>query len=183
MTRYLALLRAVNVGGSSRIGMDELRRLIEPLGFADVRTLGQSGNVVFRGPPEAPIAVERRLETRLARSVGLSTLVFVRTSEEWNAIVQRNPFPEEASHDPAHLTCWLLKEAPAASKWNGLRAGIRGREKVAGSGREAYLVYPDGIGRSPVTSALVERTLGTRGTARNWNTMQRLEGLSSGEST
>ena len=159
------------------VKMDELRRLVERTGFARVRTLGASGNVVFQGEEDPTEDVEARLEARLDRALGLTTRVFVRTSREWKAAIDRNPFPEEAAQDPSRLTCWALKEAPPPAAWRELTAAIRGRERSSGVGRECYLYYPEGIGRSRVTSALVERALGTPGTARNWNTVTRLAEL------
>ena len=154
--------------------MDDLRGLIDGAGFSTLGTIGASGNVAFRGPDRDPAEIEHEIETRLARDLRVPTAAFVRTSAQWNRIVERNPFPSEAERDPAHLTCWALKRSPSAPSWERLRSSVRGRERVAGRGREAYIVYPDGIGRSRLTSAVVEGALGTAGTARNWNTVVRL---------
>ena len=179
MRTYVALLRAVNLGGDSRLRMADLVRLVERAGFSEVRTALQTGNAVFRGLEEGRREIERRLEERLADSLGLRTDVFVRTAEEWAALVRGNPFRAEAREDPAHLTLWALKDGPALEAGDRLRARITGRERFEIVGRSLYLVYPDGIGRSPVTAAVVERALGTRGTARNWNTVNLLARLSS----
>lgn len=89
----------------------------------------------------------------------------------------RNPFPEEAERDPGHLVVMILKGAPAAHEVKALQDAIRGRELVRADGRAAYVVYPDGIGRSRLTTALLEKKLGTRGTGRNWNTVLKLAAL------
>jgi uncharacterized protein (DUF1697 family) len=179
MTSYVALLRAVNLGGDTVLKMEDLRNVLAALGLKDVRTLLQSGNAVFRAPTVPPASVELRLERELERRLRLSTDLFVRTSEEWTEVVKGNPFPKEAKSDPAHLTVAFLKAAPQPAAWSALRHAIRGPERVEGAGREAYIVYPEGIGRSRLTPAIIERSLGTRATSRNWNTIQKLDSLAS----
>jgi uncharacterized protein (DUF1697 family) len=180
METYVALLRAVNLGGDSTVRMDALREVVERIGFEDVRTWLQSGNLVFRGERGGTAALERRLEEQVGRAFAWKPEIFVRTSAEWQTVIEGNPFREAARRDPAHLTVWALRDAPAPSAWAELARDIPGREQVAGGNRAAYIVYPDGIGRSRVTAAWVERRLGTRGTARNWNTVLKLGALSSG---
>jgi uncharacterized protein (DUF1697 family) len=89
-------------------------------------------------------------------------------------------FEAEAKSDPGHLVVMALKDAPAASAVKALQAAIKGREIVRAAGRHAYIVYPDGIGRSKLTNALIEKTLATRGTARNWNTVMKLAAMAGG---
>jgi uncharacterized protein (DUF1697 family) len=177
MTVYLALLRGINVGGHKQVAMSELRDLLTQLGFRDARSLLQSGNLVFRGDPRAGAYLEHLLEAETAKRLGLQTDFLVRTSDEWGAIVARNPFPEEAERDPGHLVVMFLKDAPSAKEVTALQAAITGPEIVRAKGKQAYIVYPDGIGRSRLTITLIERKLGTRGTGRNWNTVQKLGAL------
>ncbi len=178
MAVRIALLRAVNVAGRV-VPMADLRAMLARMRLGHVRTLLQSGNVVFESG-EPPAALEARLEAQAARSLGLETEFFVRTPSEWEAALAANPFPKEAKDDPSHLVVMTLKSAPGAAQAEALRAAVVGREKVAVVGRHAYLVYPDGIGRSKLTNALAEARLGTRGTARNWNTAQKLAALARG---
>ena len=175
--RHVALLRAVNVAGRNAVTMAGLRDLFEELGFAAARTLLQSGNVVFEADGRTPPDLERVLEERTAARLGVETDYFVRTSREWSRIVAANPFPREAREDPARLVVVCLKKAPSAAAVEALRAAIPGRETIRTDGRHAYIVYPDGQGRSKLTPALIERKLGARGTARNWNTVVRLASM------
>jgi uncharacterized protein (DUF1697 family) len=175
MATHVALLRAVNVAGRS-LAMADLRAMLEDLRLEEARTLLQSGNVVFRTGKE-PAALEPLLEKATAKRFGIATEFFVRTAREWQALVDGNPFPREAREDPSHLLVMPLKSAPATAQVNALREGIKGRERVQVEGRCAYLVYPDGIGRSKLTMAVIESRLGTRGTGRNWNTVQKLAAL------
>lgn len=177
MTTYIALLRGINVGGHKLVAMADLRDLLTQLGLSDVRTLLQSGNLVFRGTARTSAQLKRLLETGVEKRLGLRTDFFVRSAEDWNAVIARNPFRQEAEDDPSHLVVLFLKEAPIVGTVEALQAAITGPEVVRAHGRHAYIVYPNGIGRSRLTTALIEKTLGTRGTARNWNTVQKLGAL------
>ena len=177
MTAHIALLRAVNLAGRNRVGMAELRACLERQGFEGVQTLLQSGNVVFGGGRLRGAALERRLEEAARMALGVDTPFIVRTSREWDAVVAANPFPREAEDDPGHLLLFCLKDAPPPGAEARLQAGVKGRERVRVDGRQAYLVYPDGVGRSKLTVGVIERWLGSRGTGRNWNTVLKLQAL------
>ena len=157
--------------------MSDLRDLLTQLGFADGRSLLQSGNLVFRTRARPTAALERLLETECETHLGAGTDFFVRTAEDWEAVVAQNPFPNEARRDPSHLAVMFLKTAPDAENVKALQNAITGAEIVRAMGRHAYIVYPDGIGRSRLTHTLVEKKLGTRGTGRNWNTVLKLGAL------
>jgi uncharacterized protein (DUF1697 family) len=172
----IALLRAINLPSHNEVGMAELRALCSELGLEDPRSLLQSGNLVF-GSALGAQRLEGLLEGEAKKRLGLETDFFVRTAREWKAVIAANPFPEEAHRDPAHLVVVALKDAPDAKAVAGLQEAISGREVVRAKGRQAYIVYPDGIGRSRLTAALIDRKLGTRGTARNWNTVLKLAAL------
>lgn len=159
--------------------MADLRETLVGLGLDDVRTLLQSGNVVFRSA-KTPAALEPLLEKAVAQRFGLATEFFVRSVREWDAAIAANPFVSEAKVDPSHLLLMALKGAPEPSDVEALSAAIEGRERVAAEGRHAYLVYPDGIGRSKVTNAFLESRLRVRGSARNWNTVLKLADLARG---
>src|SRR5207249_1045546 len=141
----------------------EVPRLLE---LADELVWQTAGTTHFLGTPQ---------EAR--KRLGLQADCFVRTAEEWKAIVAHNPFPKEAERDPGHLLVMFLKDAPARNDVEALQAAITGPEVVRATGRHAYIVYPNGIGRSRLTNALIERKLGTPGTGRNWNTVLKLRAL------
>jgi len=160
--------------------MADLRDLLTQLGLVNPNSLLQTGNLVFRCEGRTGVQLERLLEGEAAKRLKLETDFFVRTAKEWQAIIANNPFPGEAKRDPAHLVLMALKDAPGAAALQELRAAIKGREVVRTDGRQAYLVYPDGIGRSRLTNVLIEKKLGTRGTVRNWNTVLKLAALAGG---
>jgi uncharacterized protein (DUF1697 family) len=171
------LLRAINLGGSRAVSMASLRTLLEKLGFAGVQTLLVSGNVVFESDGRKPSELEQLFEAETSRRLKVETDYFVRTAKEWSQIVAANPFPREAKRDPGRLIVVCLKKAVAASDVKALQAAIRGPEIVRAEGRQAYIVYPDGQGRSKLTAALIEAKLGARGTARNWNTVLKVAAM------
>jgi uncharacterized protein (DUF1697 family) len=177
--RAIALLRAVNVGGRS-VQMAALKTMVSDLGYGQPRTLLQTGNIVFdldAGRREKAADIEQRLEHEITARAGLQSDVFVRSVAEWDDAIAANPFPNAATADPAHLVMVTLKAAPRSPAVAALRASIRGREEVTALGRHLYVVYPDGIGTSRLTGSSIERTLSTRGTARNWNTVLKLAAL------
>jgi uncharacterized protein (DUF1697 family) len=177
MTSFIALLRGVNVGGHAKVAMSDLRGLLEDLGFGDVRTLLQSGNAVFSSDTRASAKLEAQLEKAAEARLGLRPDFFVRSADEWGKIIAENPFGDEARRDPSHVLMMALKSAPDASAVAALQAAVAGPEIIRGHGRELYVTYPAGIGRSKLTSAVIEKKLGTRGTARNWNTVLKLDAL------
>jgi uncharacterized protein (DUF1697 family) len=179
MTAHIALLRAVNLGPHNRVAMADLRKLAESLKLEDPHTLLQSGNLVFRSSGRTPAQLETLLEEAAAKRLGVETAFFVRSAKDWNAIVAGNPFPKEAKSDPGHLLMVCLKDEPDGDTVTALQKAIVGRETVRAKGRSLYVVYPDGVGRSKLSAALIERKLGTRGTARNWNTVLKLAALAS----
>jgi len=174
---HIALLRAINVGGTKKIAMADLRDFMGALRFQDVQSLLQTGNLVFRSDAGTNADLERLLETEAKKRLDLDTDFFVRSAEEWEAVIAQNPFPDEAASDPGHLVVMALKDAPAAASVSALRAAIQGPELVSAADKQLYAVYPAGIGRSRLTLKLIESALGTRATGRNWNTVLKLAAL------
>jgi uncharacterized protein (DUF1697 family) len=180
MTTYIALLRAVNLGGKTQVAMSGLRDLLVTLGFEDARSLLQSGNLIFRSGTRSSAAIERLLENETEKRLQLRTAFLVRTAKEWEAVVADNPFRDEAKRDPGHLVVMALKDAPGAKAVKALQAAVAGPELIRAKGRQLYITYPNGIGRSRLTNRLIEDKLKTRGTGRNWNTVLKLAGLTDG---
>lgn len=177
MKLTIALLRAVNLPGHQKVGMADLREVATRLGFSGAKTILQSGNLVFESPPLPSARVEAALREAATKRLGLDTDFFVRKGSEWESIVSDNPFLKEARSDPGHLVLMVLRDAPKPENVTALEEAISGRERLRAKGRQLYIVYPDGIGQSRLTTALIERKLGTRGTGRNWNTVLKLAAL------
>ena len=155
--------------------MADLKALAEGLGFTGVQTLLQSGNLVFRA--RAGKDLEGRIEAELEKRLGVGCAVIVRSAKAWGEIIADNPFKAAAKADPGHLLVMPLKAAPAADREAALLAAIKGRETARVIGDVAYIVYPDGIGESKLTNAVIEKQLGVKGTARNWNTVLKLAAM------
>ena len=155
--------------------MADLSAFFSGLGFESVKTLLASGNVVFASPSRAGQKLEGLLETAAEADLGLQTDFFVRSAREWEALVQHNPFPREAKRDPSKLVVVFLKSAPSPRAVRSLRASIEGPELIRSHAKQAYIVYPNGMGGSRLTARVIEKALGSPGTARSWNTVLKLQ--------
>jgi uncharacterized protein (DUF1697 family) len=163
MTKYVALLRAVNVGGSGKLPMTELVSMCESSGFVNPRTYIASGNVVFESKLSEP-AVKAKLERCLATYAGKPVEVMVRTGPEMAAVLARNPFKSR----PANQTVAIfLDERPPKDALKTISG--QGTEEVAVGAREIYVHYGEGMGRSKLKIPAAKK-----GTARNMNTIAKL---------
>lgn len=153
--------------------MTDLRNFIAQVGLQDAKSLLQSGNLIFTSKVRTGAELERFLESEAAERLSLEVDFYVRTPDEWKTVIRQNPFRKEAERDPGHLVVLFLKTAPAAENVAALQADIKGPEIVKAKGKQAYIFYPNGQGRSKLTTAMIEKHLG-RGTGRNWNTVTKL---------
>jgi len=181
VSRFVALLRAVNLGSHQQIAMAALRDFATNLGLRDVRTILQSGNLIFGAERQGAKDLESLLEGHAKRALRLATDFFVRSAKDWKLLVEQNPFPDEARRTPGRLIVMLLKHPSSLSSLNALRESIRGPEILEIVDKQAYVIYPDGVGRSRLTNAAIEAKLGTRTTGRNWNTVLKIAALAGAE--
>ena len=163
MTRYVALLRAVNVGGTGKLPMAELKSMCEEAGFARVETYIASGNVIFESKA-APSRVKSELEAKLLAHCGKRVGVVVRTASEMLAVLKANPFPEA---EPRYAYAIFLDERPPREAL--AHAVGQDGERMSVGDREIFVCYPLGIGRSKLRIPAA-----SRGTARNMNTVAKL---------
>jgi uncharacterized protein (DUF1697 family) len=176
MAARIALLRGVNLAKARRVAMADVRAAFESLGWTEVRSVGQSGNLLFEAEGASDAALERAAEQVLLARLGLTTEVMVRSAAEWRAMMAANPFANEALADPSHLVVMVLKSEPRADA-EAAMAAIPGRERARVVGREAFIVYPDGIAGVRLIGGALDKALGVRGTGRNWNTVGKLAAL------
>ncbi len=174
-TRFVALLRGINVGRAHQLGMPRLTELLTARGYGNVRTHLRSGNVVLDSDlSEAELAAD--LSGAIQQEFGFDVPVVVRTGAEIAAVVAGDPFATVAT-DPARYLVTFLPEPPAAAAVDALPPADSGEYLVRG--RELYLWLPDGIANTPLAGWKWDRLLGVAGTGRNWNTVRKLAELSS----
>jgi uncharacterized protein (DUF1697 family) len=171
----VALLRGINVGRAKRVAMADLRGLVEGLGYGDVRTLLNSGNVVFSVPRAIRGDPAARIERAIASKLGVATRVTVIRSDEVAAAVDDNPLRKVADN-PSRLLLMVLADAATGKRLKELEKESWTPEALAIRGRVAYLWCPHGIIDSRLMAA-VNRLVGEEGTARNLATMTKLRDL------
>lgn len=173
---FIALLRGINVSGRNQIPMADLRAACAELGWSDVQSYIQSGNLVFRAGG-APASLEEQLEHAIERRFGLSIPVLVRTAAEWPAYVQGNPYPDASRSEPNLVMLALSKTTPRQGAVEELRERAADGERVVQVGDALWIHYAGGAGRSKLSPALLDRLVGSAVTTRNWRTVLRLEEL------
>ncbi len=168
MTVYVAFLRAVNVGGTGRLPMSDLRRMCSELGLADVQTYIASGNLTFRSD-ESKESIKTALEGKLRDYAGKDVAVIVRTASELRETLNKNPF---ADRDPKYTVAIFLDRKPPKDAL--AQATGRNDEDMRIGDREIYVYYESGMGRSKLKIPAAKD-----GTARNMNTVRKMVELSS----
>lgn len=172
--RYVALIRGINVGRAKRVAMADLRALVESLGLTEVRTLLNSGNVVFTGSGESA-DIAARIEEGMTERLGVSARVTVITGEELDVVTAGNPLLEDME-DESRLLVSFLRDPADRKRLDPLTEEDWTPEKLAVGERAAYLWCPDGILASRLPEA-VGRVLGDGVTSRNWKTVVKLQAL------
>lgn len=175
--RYIVLLRGINVGGHNKVPMAELRAALSDSGFADVSTYIASGNVLLDAGERLETDVVDEVADAVTEHFDLSIPIVARSATEWPAILAANPFPD-AEGEPKFLHVSLCDRAPDAKAIAAFDMETYLPDRVEVVGRELYLWYPNGSGRSKLTGSVLERNLDVTTTARNWSTMLKLGELS-----
>jgi uncharacterized protein (DUF1697 family) len=171
--KYVGLLRGVNVGGRNKVSMAELRALFESLGYGEVRTFIQSGNVIFAA--DGPVTA-KAIESAIAARFNIAVAVVLRTPGELERIVRDNPFTRA---DPSNLHVGFMTQRPSADVVAALDHERFRPELFAVKGAELYFWLPDGMARTKLPSYL-DRQLRTPTTIRNWRTLNKLVELAHG---
>lgn len=178
-TKYVALLRGVNVAGVNKVKMDELRQLFTGLGHREVQTYLQSGNVVFAGDEPDRGALVAGIEQAIGQRLGLAVTVLLRTRPDLEKVLAANPYLGIES-DPAKLPVTFLAEAPDPGRAAALAVPAGETAVFSLVDREIYLHCPNGYGRTKLNNAFLERKLGVAATTRNWKSVTALHDLLAG---
>lgn len=171
---YISLLRGINVGGHKIIKMDQLLQAYEELGFVDVATYIQSGNVVFKSCAKTSEDLAKEIEEMLRRRFSMSVAVIVRTAEEIGKVARSNPFLKESGIDPGTLHVTFLSHAPQKAALKGLDALAAGADRFHCCGREIFLHCPNRFAETKLSINTFEKVLSVGATTRNWNTVNKL---------
>lgn len=173
--RRAALLRGINVGRAKRVAMADLRAVVEGLGYQDVRTLLNSGNVVFTVPAKAKGDAGARIEEAIVNRLGVSSRVTVITAAELAAVIDDNPLLE-ATTEPSRFLVAFLNNPADRKRLASIAAQDWAPEAFATGARVAYFWCPAGQLESPLAEA-VNRELRDAATTRNWATVTKLQAL------
>jgi len=174
MAVLISMLRGVNVGGHNKINMEALRALCESLKFEGPRTYVQSGNIIFRTKEKPSAALAKKIQNAVEREFGCRPEVILRTTDELRKAVAESPFAASRNLEPGKILVTFLTSEPGAEARATLLHLKSHPEELHLKGRELYIYFPDGAGRSKLPWSSVERLLKTTGTARNWNSVTKM---------
>jgi uncharacterized protein (DUF1697 family) len=172
-TTYITLLRGVNVGGYNKVPMAELRIVASKLGWTNVVTYIQSGNLVFNAPLSRA-EVEIRLEQTIQRRFKVAVPAIVRSAREWQGYIKSLPFRAAAKSTPQFVQLGLAKASPNRGAATALQERGMNGERVIQSGDVLWIYFPEGVGKSKLTPVLLDRLVGSAVTMRNWLTVTKL---------
>ncbi len=174
MPIYVSMLRGINVGPHKRIKMDELRKSFEGLGFEQVKTYIQSGNVVFKAGKTSSAALGKKIEDRIVSDFGFSASVIVRTGAELGEIIAANPFLKQRGIDLEKLHVTFLSDTPATPALKKLAEFTIAPDQSRCVGKEIFLYLPNGFSASSLWKVPWEKALAVVTTTRNWKTVNSL---------
>jgi len=174
MPVLICMLRGVNIGPHNRVKMDALRALCMSLKFEDPRTYVQSGNVIFRVKEKNSAALAKKIQQAIALEFGFRPEVILRTLAELRRAVAANPFAGRRDVEPGKLLVTFLNTEPGPDARTTLAKFKDHLEEIHLAGREMYIYFPNGAGKSKLPWSSVEKLLKTTGTARNWNSVSKM---------
>jgi uncharacterized protein (DUF1697 family) len=175
MPVYVALLRGINLGGHKKIKMDELRASLAPMGFDEVKTYIQSGNVVFKTAKISDRALSKKIEASILSNFGHSVSVMIRTAEEIKQVIANNPFLKQPDIDQTKLHVMFLAEPPAQSALKQLETLVLKPDQFRSLGKDLYFYLPNGVAESAVMKKPIDRVLAIPTTMRNWRTVNTVQ--------
>lgn len=176
MTTYISILRGINVGGHRKILMADLKKMYESLGFKEVKTYIQSGNVIFEtNKKQKPEKLEELIEKNIKKYFGHEVPVIIRTKEEWSIVVNENPFLQEYAIE--NLAVTFLSDAPDTELLKSLHQTSFLPDRISIIGKHTFIYCQGKYHLSPLTNNLIEKKLKLKATTRNWKTVLKLNEL------
>jgi uncharacterized protein (DUF1697 family) len=174
MPVLIAMLRGINVGGHNKIKMDALRDLCVALKFQNPQTYVQSGNIIFRTAQSDLALIAKRIQQSMEKTFACCPEVILRTTDELRSVVKRSPFARRQDLDPAKLLVTFLATDPGDQARRNLRKEKFAPDELHVIGRELYIYFPTGMGKSKLPLPRIHKILNTPGTARNWNSVTKI---------
>jgi len=175
---YIALLRGISLGGHQLVKMDQLRKTCEKLGFRNVKTYIQSGNVIFQAPAGATATLARRIEAEVMRQFGFPVPVVVKTSDEMGEVIKGNLLLKEKGIDLSKLHVTFLSCGPEKSALKMLEGFAAGSDRFCCSTQAVYLHCPNGCHQTKLSNNALGKMLEVGTTTRNWKTVNQLYQMS-----
>jgi uncharacterized protein (DUF1697 family) len=174
MPVVICMLRGINLGAHNRVKMDDLRKLCTSLKLSDPQTYVQSGNVIFETDERDLEKLRARLEAAIHKKFGFQTDAILRSTKDLRKVIAQNPFAKRKDIHPGKLLVTFFSSDPGEAARKQARAIKCDPEELFIEGREAYIYFPNGAGRSKLNWAVIPRTLKVQGTARNWNSVTKM---------
>ncbi len=174
MEIYISILRGINVGGQKSVKMDALREVFEKLGFKNVLTYVQSGNIIFHYRSEEPRAIEQKIQKQIKSVFGFDVPVIVLTLRTLKRIIDSNPFHEDQEKEKSFLHCTFLGSAPENYDLENILSKKTGQEEIVFTNEAVYLYCPHGYGKTKLNNNFLENKLQVSATTRNWKTTLKL---------
>ena len=174
MATYISLLKGINVGGKNLIKMADLRKSYENLGFQNIRTYLQSGNVIVTAKETELKELEHKISLQIKRDFGFDILVIALTPDKLVQIIHKNPFLKKPDIEPDFLYVSFLSTNPDLSEKKAIEKKLQNREEIAFTDIAFYMYCPEGYGKTKLTNSILEKTLKVGATTRNWKTTNEL---------
>ena len=174
MPVVICMLRGINVGAHNRVKMDDLKKVFTSLKLRDPQTYVQSGNVIFKTDERDLDKLRRNLETAIHKKFGFQSDAILRTAKDLREVIAQNPFAKRKDIHPSKLLVTFFSTDPGEAARKQARAIKCDPEELFIEGREAYIYFPNGAGRSKLNWPLIPKTLKVQGTARNWNSVTKM---------
>jgi len=174
MPVMISMLRGVNLGGHHKIKMEALRALYKSLKFEDPRTYVQSGNVIFGTKEKNSAALTKKIENAIERTFGFRADVVLRTANELRKAIAASPFPASRGLEPGKVLVTFLADEPGPEAQTALLSLKGHPEELHLRGRELYIYFPNGAGKSKLPWSSLGKLMKTTGTARNWNSVTKM---------
>lgn len=174
MITYISILRGINVSGQRIIKMDALKRLYESLGFENVHSYIQSGNVVFSSKETDPKELEDLISSEIQKTFGFEVPVLVLNLKTLEAIMENNPYAREGEKDVAHVHVTFLADIPADFDLENILEKKQAGEDIAITANAVFLYCPNGYGKTKLHNSFLENKLKVKATTRNWKTTKEL---------